>query len=165
MREIKFRVWDSEKKRMLYKEWMDGDGILLLISIHGEICGYVSDDGGKNGLWEHEEEINKGRLILLQYTGLKDRNGREIYEGDIIVIEDMWTDKITIDGGPQEPANHLSPVVFKDGSFGCDILESADYLKKGFISFPMIEDGIGDDPGKLEVIGNIYENPELLEKP
>ena len=71
-----------------------------------------------------------------QYTGLKDKNGKEIYEGDIISANDMLNDFI----------------IFKDGGFNLDGGESSENLLYQLEYY-----------GNPEVIGNIYENPELLE--
>jgi uncharacterized phage protein (TIGR01671 family) len=98
----------------------------------------------------------------MEWTGLKDKNGKEIYEGDIVIIEDSYTNVITDDGkGPIEDANHLAPVIFKGCSFGVDIQESGDCFDARFQSFTAITDENGQD--EFEVIGNIYQNPELLE--
>ena len=110
MREIKFRAWDKENKEMVEVELL-GKEVLLY----------------KNGEWENIENFE-----VMQYTGLKDENGREIYEGDI-VKHATWGD--------------VYEVIFEDGGFY--VLSSYDFQT------------INEYP--LEVIGNIYEKPELLE--
>ena len=86
-----------------------------------------------------DEEIlfDSDEVELLQYTGLKDKNGVEIYEGDIVECFN--------DG--------LSEVLFRKGSFG-----TLTYTSRGvdFYTFNEVY-------GACEIIGNIYENPELLE--
>lgn len=118
MREIKFRAWDRGRKEMIPFELIE-----LPYSEN------VNLDGQFDGL------IDRG-YVLMQYTGLKDKNGVEIYEGDIVAINE-----------PKE----VFKVVFKDGSF----YPSSTLLQKC------------DDSHNLEfyeIIGNIYENPELLGK-
>ncbi|KIV60342.1 hypothetical protein TS65_00585 [Aneurinibacillus migulanus] len=78
------------------------------------------------GLWIEAE--------LMQYTGLKDRNGRDIYEGDI--------------NGSDEPMY----VAYQDGCFGLKFKNNPSYF----------DSCINWD--QLEIIGNIYQNPELLEE-
>ncbi|WP_280149931.1 YopX family protein [Bacillus subtilis] len=117
MREIKFRVWDIVWKKMLtHEDLWDAPFNELFIS--------TPDQRPYN---------------IMQYTGLKDRNGREIYEGDIVV-----------DG-----RENSAEVVFDDGCF-CVI----GYL--GDLRTHPLRDSLfcGE---RFEVIGNIYENPELLE--
>jgi uncharacterized phage protein (TIGR01671 family) len=73
----------------------------------------------------------------MQFTGLKDRNGREIYEGDVVRHEPLGYERRT-----------ESLVEFFEG---------------GFLPFSDSDDGAPyPDPEKVEIIGNIYENPELL---
>ena len=148
-REIKFRAWDTEKKEMCYDghidqydDGFDSGSTSLSICFNGQINAQIGDDGGKNGLWEHDANIKKDRLILMQYTGLKDKNGKEIYEGDIVrcgeyVGEVQWEDSASAFIGLWQPQTHK-----RKG--GADNLGS---------TFP--------SPLK-EVIGNIYENPEQL---
>ena len=123
MREIKFRAWDKEQRKM----WQTGLSSPHLQFNNGEIF-WLYDRGHKlqNG-------IDKS-IVLMQYTGLKDKNGKEIYEGDIV----KW----------DEGAN-ISQVVWwnEHGQF---------MLKDG------VNDGVGIGTMSLELIGNIYENPELL---
>jgi hypothetical protein len=105
MREIKFRAWDKENKE--WCEWDDGD-----IVIHND------------GTFEPHE-----RLVLMQFTGLHDKNGKEIYEGDIL----SWG------------AGDKSVVKWEFGGF----------LAGGRFQEISYE--------KSKIIGNIYENPELLD--
>lgn len=123
MREIKFRGSPIEDYGDL--KWIEG-GIYLN---RDDRLAYInSDDSGVVPVhWES----------LGQYTGLKDSEGREIYEGDIWVIGDKKV-KVEFD---QERAGFF-PFATSDGCGCCD---DETY-----------------DPKNGEVIGNIYENPELL---
>ena len=113
MKEIKFRIWDKENKKMINLGRIDiADG-----SCKPTIFGDVFYD-----YWNDVE--------LMQYTGLKDKNGVEIYEGDIVETEDYYVgNKIMVKGRKQ-------------------IIDDIRFC------------------GKLipcKVIGNVYENPELVE--
>jgi len=114
-REIKFRFWDKVEKKMIYP----ANSFPNLDYLHFE-------DIERRG-WGEEE------FGSMQYTGLKDKNGKDIFEGDIIKVN----------GRNME-------VFFKDGYFGWGQEHDGKY------SF----DPFGDE--KIEVIGNIYENPELI---
>ncbi len=118
MREIKFRVWDKEKER------------LLLVDIEGMDSGSMNVKDWDDVIYPFDEDD----CILMQYTGLKDKNGKEIYEGDIITIYE---------------GEIMAEVKFKNGAF-CYFYDN----EHDFTDF-------GND---AEIIGNIYENPELLEK-
>jgi len=109
MREIKFRAWDPVAKGMFFVKgcWFEEQG------------SYDETD---------LQEI-AGNIILMQYTGLKDKNGVEIYEGDIITSIYNIPERISNPNITIEDIRHL-PVI---------LWETA------------------------RVIGNIYENPELLE--
>jgi len=105
--------------------------------------------------------VYHGDIVLMQYTGLKDKNGKKIYEGDVLLIPDEYTDRILDDGtGPREPFNHLSVVCFDSlGGFGVEILEHGDIFDVRFWSFERIVAEKGE--AKFEVVGNVYDNPEL----
>lgn len=135
MREIKFRFWSRLGVGMTYWEELK-EPI--------EIKDFQESDNFK----------------VMQYTGLKDKNGKEIYEGDIVLIESEEKDVITDAGeGPIEQYNQLLPVVFENGAFGVNT--ESDYMFTiGFHTFKDIENNSGQT--EFEIIGNIYENPELL---
>ena len=112
-REIKFRAWD---------------GIKMLDNPKFEFFNH-----GKNGravMMANEDE----NVTIMQFTGLKDKNGKEIYEGDIL----KWT--------------HPD---FKELKKEYKILEMKD-IRKSLLIEPDC------NKGWIKVIGNIYENPELL---
>ncbi|MGM8224554.1 YopX family protein (plasmid) [Clostridium perfringens] len=121
-REIKFRVWSEKNKKML------------------EIQKH-SFKTGKSMPYGFNMEYDFGELM--QYTGLKDENEKEIYEGDILSIKIYSRDKVIVEG--------KTVVEFKDGCFG--VIWGHD---KAFLSLNSFF------KAKFEVIGNIYENPELL---
>lgn len=124
MREIKFRAWHKEKKII---------GEVLGIDIlHKEI--FFSDEDVD--CYEHTDFKD---IELMQYTGLKDKNNKEIYEGDIVKLR----------------TNHGIGVVKNYDEWGAFVVE---YIKPR----PLAVLGTNYYKEDIEVIGNIYENPELL---
>lgn len=126
MREIKFQVWDSERKQMYH--------------MSQNRFSFGLFEGHRAVSWEDVFAEKHDELIPLQYTGLKDRNGKEIYEGDILqdptgVGEVEWVQE------------HCAFVVFAKNPNKYHSLESDGTLLYS------------------EVIGNIYETPELLHEP
>lgn len=126
-REIKFRGWDSVNEVMLPVE-----------SINFRE-GYVSLNEGDNSLTDTLEMIE-----LMQYTCLKDKNRKEIYEGDILERHGYWPIRIEYDKG-------------------CLMVRDLDEVRYNnlILNVPICNfESIND----WKVIGNIYENPELLER-
>lgn len=133
-RVIKFRVWDKE-----YKDWIE-DGFSAITSEGNILC---LRSGGLIGGWL--EEYNQNNFIIQEFTGLKDKNGIEIFEGDII----QYNQKSSYDG-----VNFT--VKWCDIMFGWVFrAKSGDYLVNE-------RTPNGNRYDFIEVIGNIYENPGLL---
>jgi len=124
MREIKFRVFDKETKQMFYPL---KDSVLPRID-YCEFLWLVADV--TNGSTE------PNNYFLMQFTGLLDKNGKEIYCGDIMQSEHA----------------HM------ECHGKCKITVCWDESKNGWNFRPTVID-IYD----MEIIGNIYESPELLE--
>ena len=132
MREIKFRAWDKENKIMFR------DNLTVLATLRSK---FLCEENGDLDVYRHFE--------FMQYTGLNDKNGTEIYEGDIVRL---WESVGAIGGLRREYAYPL-PVEY------CELWAQfvvADRQNK-------LQFGIWQNFGAVEIIGNIYENPELLE--
>jgi uncharacterized phage protein (TIGR01671 family) len=99
--------------------------------------------------------IDTENVILMQYTGLKDKNGKEIYEGDIVIRKEVdWSE--TEDDCPygEEPQKEAMRDVVTMDRYPRFWLQHEAFGYKGECL---------EHPDECEVIGNIYENPELLE--
>lgn len=126
-REIKFRIWDIENKEMLEVQELDFEP-----TFYGGRIAIRPD--------QYNDYFNTEDMILMQYTGLHDKNGKEIYEGDIVGID------------------YLSYIVTGVVTYST---KDAMYILTNTNSIADENEPLGDYKN-LEVIGNTYDNPELL---
>lgn len=119
-----------------------GDGTVYKPITLAELCQRIeiprrivleSENGDFIDTDDFLDQFEKGELIIEPYTGLKDKNGKEIYKGDII---DFYGDKY--------------PIIYRAGGFWIEYSKT----QKDHLFLYAIES---------EVIGNIHDNPELLE--
>ena len=97
-----------------------------------------------------------------RYTEFVDKKGIEIYKGDIVEFPSFYKEVILEDGsGPVSENPQICEVIRKDGCFGVIPDEDFQFFHE-FYSFRQIMEEIGIEQEEIEVIGNIYENPELL---
>lgn len=139
MREIKFRCWSKEVEKMYYSVTID-----------------------ENGKVEHAFELdNEGRVkskpgtkteedcIPMQFTGLKDENGEEIYEGDLFG---------KMGGNVEKPDEYeVHAIVYFDTDLAAFCIDD----NRG--GWQYLHDYLSEPRNRREVIGNIWENPELME--
>ena len=136
----KFRAWDSEANIMIYSDHRTR-------KLYDVYYGFEMNEKGElECRWEGdftESQVLDGGILdnIMQYTGLKDKNGRQIFEGDILkcrryeFVKVIWGD----DG---------FKAWYQPSSVNITVISLNHFLKKN---------------KSTKIIGNIYENPELLE--
>ena len=150
-REIKFRAWNTEMNHMVYPSLEFGREILFP-------CFYkriTNTETDKDGRVEQiiMEMVSVDHILqdpifeVMQFTGLKDRKGIDIYEGDIVLANDK--------NAYGKEKKLIYKIEFIKGSFMCILIDKRydSVYPKSMKNLP-----------KIEVIGNIYETPELLNK-
>lgn len=132
MREIKFRAWDKVNSNMIYSP-------IWISDTYGERSGVIGLDGSIGLIFKSSRGLEikevKNQFILQQFTGLKDKNGEEIYSGDLFMDEEDGT---------------YNWVEWNDvyGGWGTN---------QWFLPKELVEQA-----PTLEIVGNIYEDSHLL---
>ena len=145
-REIKFRIYETDEKQMFYQEDID------YIDINNEIA-YINQDGGG---YDYLIDFVYGDGKLMQYTGLKDKNGKEIYDGDILRCKCLK--KCKLDSCAEKVIQYKNSII-EWWESGCNL----GYRLRDSKGKTMMIKPTHLRTMEVEVIGNIYENPELLE--
>ena len=152
-REIKFRAWQKYHKKMLEVlniGFKDGEVNSVEVKYPKDTIPHVvTYKKNDKKFWLDDDCIK-----LMQYTGLKDKNGKEIYEGDKLYIGTY---------SYEEPIDEYEGIVKFDDEMKAFILDGENCCgeKDKYLLSDLITGYYHVD---IEVVGNIYENPELLEE-
>ena len=130
-RKIKFRYFDNTQKKMFTREELKNDSKLL------------------DALYVTDLIVDKHDIEIMQFTGLKDKNDKEIYEGDIIRISKVL-----------DYDNFVTDVYFKDSAYRYRHNDGSGSVLPRYTKKVKGYEKVTED---FEIIGNIYENKELLE--
>ena len=134
-RPIKFRAWDKIDKRMMYRDVFDRNWYATP----------KNDEGGCHTIRSIHPD-DKQRVVLMQFTGLNDKNGKEIWEGDIVKY---WHESELEEGA------RVTEIEWCGEDYPAFDLKHNDCTEiNGLSNYGAC--------GHIEVLGNIYENPELL---
>lgn len=144
MRDMKYRVWNTSLKGYVPEDivYLSPDGSLLFGSIMMNDAIYI-----KPNFQKYKDVILEGENIVEQYTGLKDKNGKDIYHGDIC----SFTSKT---------GKHIGVVEWLDNLAGFGLRMVKNNFRYTFSGL----DTMGVNLDTLEVIGNIHEDVELLKE-
>lgn len=138
MREIKFRAWDKENEQMHKEiEDLENNPNYIIFTTNDEMADEQPESFG--------DYLYSTRYEVMQYTGLKDIKGKDIYEGDI--LDGSYINPLT-----KKVVKKYYQVAYENGCYNA-------YAK----NHPFGSTVLYFINTKSEVIGNIYENPELLE--
>lgn len=141
----KFRAWGVEKDYGLKQPAPEMHYNVSVVTTHPEGITFVLTDFNMWGDDEYSGSLIED-AILMQSTGLKDKNGKEIFEGDVIAIE------------VDDTETPINARVFQNSKIGILMF----HVFEDNEDVPMVE-LLEDNSVAFKIIGNIYENPELLE--
>ena len=145
-RELKFRAWDKNKKKMVYECGGKSDSGYA-VTLEGDLLSYIDDWSECGHVW-NEDPYDKDYVEIMQSTGLKDKNGKPIYEKDIVRFDILPEFTST-----KEPIkNAVGEIRWDDSDTGYFILNNSD-------EWPHIKTFFATN---IEVIGNSMETPDLL---
>lgn len=154
MREIKFRVWFKGEEPFDPNDLMEHEKPQMIYNVQNLYDGSGCDDNNYILGWASciGDILDDDRFVIMQYTGFRDDNGIEIYEGDIVIAHYMLT----------ELAKPFKSVVEWDKyRYALRNLDEETF-NWHIGGFPM--NNLDPFGYSLKIIGNIYQNPDLLSK-
>lgn len=150
MRELKFRAWDKRTKKLIQIQ-----GFKYVGEKHIQL--FYFDTDGCSTTCTCEKEF----IVLIQYTGLKEKNGTEIYEGDIVIFNHIKDEYPEVENIFFHNVNRTEYQKKYVAEFCNTYYRYGLRFRNGSTHFMVVQATITNH--NVEVIGNIYENPELLE--
>jgi uncharacterized phage protein (TIGR01671 family) len=160
MKQIKFRAWDKDNQGF---DYLTLDYDLANLDETLTILTQYQDYFFWNNYFAEEDDKTNNQL-LMQFTGLLDKNGKEIYEGDIIIEKEypFFSDALN---------KELKPSQYKQLNY-VGIVTYDEQHTEYYLCMKRVNNKVAGNVidyslsgcSKLEIIGNIYENPELLEQ-
>lgn len=138
---IKFRAWIAERNQMTEGVQPNFSKLPALVCMVPDNIMKIFEPGGEKNFW-----YNVPVDAIMQYVDFKDKNGKEVYESDVIKVEG--------NGVVQYRG------VFWDSSFACFLTKNIEHKEESvdmILGFSWLS-----SHSSIEVVGNIYENPELI---
>lgn len=150
MREFKFRVWHKKENRWL-DPWAEEDPILSL-----KDCGHGCEVFTYNRERKSHDNLDclMTDVVIQQYTGLKDQNNQEIYEGDIVYC--YFANR------PEKENLGIVEFSKKYGHFGIRITRNSIYVAAIKVPKPFFNFMKNEGDLLVNIIGNVFQNPELI---
>lgn len=156
MREIEFRAWNKKHKQMLY------NAELATVDIREKPELMEKCNGFEITTFFHIAPHDQN-IVLMQYTGLKDKNGKEIYEGDVVEGTVNFPQLLTGDTDANSNFKMCGIVEYNYSGYILRCVQSrCDKDREGMVNWFDFMGNEGEIFDEKAVIGNIYENPELL---
>ena len=138
VKNLKFRAWDYDTNKMIF--------------FNGIFNKHVYTETSTFSQYESIPKYH--HLDIMQYTGLNDKNGREIYEGDFIKHTSLHDQLGVINFGTHEVMSH---------DYGCNGRAHGWHLQYEDRTTYALNNPFNTTSRNIEIVGNIYENPELIE--